>query len=285
MKYFIHLLLLLCTCISSFSIDNQVIWDINNLTSIGGNAVTVYGAPNIITSPEGNAIQFDGMDDRILVHGNPLGAATEFTIEIIFKPHGGIDPRFFHMEEPAMSGAKRITIECRFTGADWYLDSFMKPMTSGAISSVLHPIDEWIHVAMTYKDGEMKAFVNGVLETTTLTTYNTLLPGAQVSLGGRMNNVNYLDGAIRKVVFTPQAIPPSDFTYNGVTPAVNNAISSDVMKVSGDKLINPTKLNVEVFGVSGVKQISSSKESIEINNLRPGIYIVNTSEGSLKFLK
>ncbi len=45
---------------------------------------------------------FNGKNQALLVKGNPLGDAKEFTIEVIFKPDSSLDPenleqRFIHL--------------------------------------------------------------------------------------------------------------------------------------------------------------------------------------------
>ena len=36
----------------------QVVWNIDNLTSIGGNTTTVLGSPGVIDTPSGKAVEF-----------------------------------------------------------------------------------------------------------------------------------------------------------------------------------------------------------------------------------
>ncbi len=63
-----------------------------------------------------------------------------------------------------------------------------------------------------------------------------------------------------------------------------DAISSDLLKLAGDVLVNPTNLEVEVYSIAGVKVLSSSEASINVSSLK-GAYVVKTAEGTMKFVK
>jgi len=75
------------------------IWELKSLKKIGGHKVQVFGNPQVVKTDIGKAIKFDGVDDRILVDNNPIGAAKEFTIEVIFKA----DPAYEISSQPASS--------------------------------------------------------------------------------------------------------------------------------------------------------------------------------------
>ncbi len=70
----------------------------------------------------------------------------------------------------------------------------------------------------------------------------------------------------------------------GPATAVKDAISSDLLKLAGDVLVNPTNLEVEVYSVAGVKVLSSSDASINVSALS-GAFVAKTAEGTLKFVK
>src|SRR5471030_3386319 len=69
--------------------QEQTVWKFNNLSRIGGLTPTVEGAPALVDSPVGKAVQFNGADTGLFFSGRPLVGAKTFTIEAIFRPEGG----------------------------------------------------------------------------------------------------------------------------------------------------------------------------------------------------
>ena len=45
----------------------RVEWRLDNLEQIGGHAVTIVGEPAVVDTDRGRAIQFDGVDDGLLI--------------------------------------------------------------------------------------------------------------------------------------------------------------------------------------------------------------------------
>ena len=98
------------------------------LDNIGGHKTTVLGQPKIIDSPIGKAVEFDGVDDALVIDSHPLAGATAFTWEAVFRPDGGeTQQRWFHLsEQDPATGAdtdSRMLFEIRVVGNEWYLDS------------------------------------------------------------------------------------------------------------------------------------------------------------------
>src|SRR5436309_8012472 len=76
------------------------IWTFDNLEKIGGHPVTVLGHPKIVDAPVGKAVEFNGVDDALLIDVHPLAGARTFTWEAIFRPDGGaFEQRWFHLAE------------------------------------------------------------------------------------------------------------------------------------------------------------------------------------------
>jgi hypothetical protein len=295
--------------------DNQVVWNIDNLSSIGGYGVLIFGNPKIITTDNGNALEFNGnaitapgtnAGDRIQITGNPLGTTnSEFTIEMIFKPYAtttDFAPRVFHICRPdSMSGPRVMTMEIRSTSS-WTTDFYIKSVTgSGKMGTKSYPTDQWMHMAMTYKNGVMNGYVNGMLDATqTGSTYTGLPATAEVSLGGRMNNMNYFKGSIRKLIFTPIALDPSQFTLDGTT-GVNDVANEDYKlfqnypnPVCNDTEISFTlacseQVSIKVFNnmghevqtlVNSFKKEGKHKVCIGKSNLSAGMYFYTMSTAS-----
>ena len=69
--------------------SGQVIWNIDNLTSIGGNKTTVLGSPKVIDTPGGKAVEFDDVKDALIsvlahrIELKPSAKYNETTIEFL----------------------------------------------------------------------------------------------------------------------------------------------------------------------------------------------------------
>lgn len=185
---------------------------------IGGFPASSIGDPEFIATPYGKAVIFDGDGDRILIDHNPLGDATEFTIEIIFKPNKSFpdnwEPRFFHIEAPDNPN-RRITIELRLNDSDeWYLDTYIKSELSQYAlidETLVHPVNQWAHAAITYSNRQFSAYVNGKMELSAEVDYLPIAANGQTSIGARMNQVHWFNGAILLVRITPKVLQPKDF--------------------------------------------------------------------------
>ena len=61
--------------------SEPVVWRLDNLDRIGGHPVTIEGEPKVIDTPNGKAIEFDGVDDAIFLNVHPLQGMAAFTGE------------------------------------------------------------------------------------------------------------------------------------------------------------------------------------------------------------
>ena len=207
----------------------QVTWIFDRLDTIGGLPVTVYGNPNVIETPLGKAVEFDGIDDSIYIDRHPLAGAEQFTFEAIFRPDGGAaEQRWFHLAERNPTNGQLVTLtggatqdeNARFLfelrvidGNRWCLDAFVAgPGYSQALMfrDKLHPIGQWYHVASTYDGRMFRSYVNGALQGEAELAFTPHGPGG-TSVGTRMNHVNYFNGAVRQARFTPRALTPDQF--------------------------------------------------------------------------
>lgn len=193
---------------------DEVVWDLDNLTAIGGHKVTVEGDPVVIDTPLGKAIEFDGVDDGIFLDVHPLEGLSTFTVEVVFKPYvdGAAEQRFFHMQEN--SSESRVMFETRLVQNErWFLDTFIK---SGEQNVTLyasedeHPIGPWYHAAIVVDKDSFKHFVNGNLELSSALGYMAQHEG-KTSLGVRLNRVHWFKGAIKTIRFTPRVLDPEQF--------------------------------------------------------------------------
>lgn len=196
------------------SIMKQIVWDLNSGGKLGGYPTQMLGAPRLLKSPQGEAMQFDGIQDGIIVDTNPLAGMELFSLEVIFRPDAGgsKEQRFVHLQEAG--GENRILIETRLTGDNrWFLDTFIRSGETDQTlyaEQFLHSVGEWYQAALVFDGREMRHYVNGIQELSARIQYRAMKQG-QTSLGVRLNRVFWFKGAIRKVRFTHGALTPADF--------------------------------------------------------------------------
>jgi hypothetical protein len=188
-------------------------WTIDNLSAIGGHAVTVVGAPRVVETEVGRALEFNGASDGIYVAANPLEGLAQFTLEVLFSParDGLPEQRFVHIEDER-EGGNRVLIETRLTGGgQWYLDTFLKQGTASRPlidRANTHPVESWHVAALVYDGREMSHYVDGVRELSGEVAFGPLGPG-RTSLGVRQNLVYWFKGRIRALRITPRALAPA----------------------------------------------------------------------------
>lgn len=220
----------------------KIVWALDSLESIQGNSLQVEGDVKVVNSPFGKALSFDGDGDRILVNANPfvlIGlskdisqqdavAGDEFTIEVLLKPNAAPEdarePRFFHIED-ANNPMRRITLELRLNDKNqWWLDAYIKSEKSQLVlidETLLHPTDEWAHVAVTYRNETFTTFINGLQELSGAVDFLPIAETAKTSIGARINQVHWFNGDIAQIAFVNRALPATDFSLLAKLSVVN----------------------------------------------------------------
>jgi hypothetical protein len=191
-----------------------VVWAVDNLQSIGGHRTTVLGAPMVIETPAGKALQFDGDDDALFVDHHPLARMPQFTVELYFRPDAGGSPaqRFFHMQDDATGG--RVLFETRLPGGNsWVLDVFIES-TAGEVAVYdarkTHPLGAWYHLAAVVDGQRARSYVNGVEQVSFPLAFRPH-QGGRTSIGVRITRMYFFKGAIRQARFTPRVLTPAEF--------------------------------------------------------------------------
>ncbi|HSL23668.1 MAG TPA: family 43 glycosylhydrolase [Vicinamibacterales bacterium] len=196
---------------SDTSLASPIVWTIDSLSTIGGHAVTVVGAPRVVDTPVGRAVEFNGSSDGLLLDVNPLQGLGRFTIEVLFEPFpdGPEEQRFLHFEETG--SASRALIELRrLPDGAWTLDTFLR---HGAASLTLidrsrtHPAGGWHVASLTFDGRAMTHAVDGNTEARGEVAFKPLGAG-RTSIGMRQNRVSWFKGRIRQVRITPEAVIP-----------------------------------------------------------------------------
>jgi len=193
-------------------------WLVNNTTNIGGWPTTINGNPQVIDSPYGAAVLFNGVNDGLTVGINPIAGATNFTVEMIFRPDpitvpGAWQPRIFHIQSPNPPD-HRLTLEARITNGTWYADVFLRTSASANLtlidSTKVHSLGEWHHLAATYDGADFRSYVDGVPELSGALAASAMVVGI-CSIGMRANQVNFFEGAVLALRFTSRVLAPSEF--------------------------------------------------------------------------
>ncbi|HQU91945.1 MAG TPA: hypothetical protein PLK77_06595 [Pyrinomonadaceae bacterium] len=138
-----------CLLLSSGCFAQSTTWKLDNLKKIGGHKVAVLGQPKVITTEQGKAIEFDGVDDGIFIETNPLAGAKAFTIEAWFRPDsdGPAEQRWLHVED-LENVESRAMLETRVTKDQWFLDTFLKSGENRLplyAENFKHPTGRWYH--------------------------------------------------------------------------------------------------------------------------------------------
>jgi hypothetical protein len=175
---------------------------------------TLDGDPQIVETPLGQAIRFNGETDGVFLEENPLKGMTQFTLEVIFRPDGDgkFAQRFMHMG----TSAERILFETRVNpDKTWYFDAHTQlPAQKGRLTLIdeklLHPTDRWYNVTLVNTGTMLTTYVNGTPQKWGFLNYVPINEGI-TSVGVRQNRVDYFKGTIYKIRVTPRALVPGQF--------------------------------------------------------------------------
>jgi hypothetical protein len=287
LKLLLIFILTITTNVNSQEITSYL-WNINSITSIGGNAVSLNGSPVVISDGNTQVVEFDGIDDGMIINTNPIQGANEFTVEVIIKPYtgGNYEQRFLSIRETATENI-RLLMEIRVKNNGWWLDTFLKynsaslTLLDTANKALKHTINEWTHAALVFKNDTMKAYVNGVEELKGYVDFNAMKEGL-TSVGMRYNKASFYKGAIKIIKFTHKALSAKEFIkLNTDSDTITSVMIADKNKVKTIEIFpNPVvdksiiKFNIPKSGNVTIKVSNLLGEDLAI--LSNGYY----SEGS-----
>jgi hypothetical protein len=192
-------------------------WIVSELIVPNTVGVSIRGEPRVVASPWGDAVAFDGRGDAIFLDHNPLAGRDRFTIEVVMRPHGGGPPeqRYLHFGEP---DGDRVLLETRVTpDRRWYHDSYVRSGEQGLAlidPTLLHPTDEWYHVALVFDRGWFATYLDGRLELEGSLEFEPL-PEGRTSIGVRMNEVHWYRGEFQRIRITDRPLQPEEFIRLG----------------------------------------------------------------------
>jgi hypothetical protein len=191
-----------------------MVWVVDNLKSVGGNAVSVEGSPRVVDTDKGRAVAFNGASDGIVLDVNPVEGMTSFTIEALFRPDadGAPEQRFFHIQESDREN--RVLLETRVPAGKgtWYGDTYIhigKKGTALNDPKLTHPTAAWHTLALVFDGKRMAQYVDGVKELAGGVAFQPMGRG-RTSIGMRINKVHWFKGVVREVRISPRALAPEE---------------------------------------------------------------------------
>ncbi len=264
-------------------------WNIDSLTNIGGYSVTTYGEPKVIVTDSGKTIEFDGVDDAIIVDNNPFGDTKEFTFEVLFKPYSGEpnitnEPRFVCFWDPNDAKGPRMTIEVRVTNTNqWYFDGFLKTDTEQLTlidATKTHPTDQWTHAAVTYKNNVFTTYVNGQKELSGTVGYTSKVfnTTGKTSVGARYSLEKWFNGTIKSIKVTHKALTPAEFFISDTTIADTN--STDTTTTTSIIQDFPGNNSPEIYPVPAKNELYITNSA---ENVLPVSTFITSTSGELVY--
>jgi len=187
-------------------------WTISRLLKKKIDNVKVLGSPLSLSTKYGKAVEFNGKDAAIFIDKMPLAGLEAFTLEMIFNPYSGgnFEQRIFHCGEITNS---RVLLELRSVPKGWYFDAFIKAGTERHTlidSTLVHPHDQWYHVAFVVNHGQLTTYINGKKELEGKINMSAFYSG-KTSIGVRQTENSWFRGMIYKIKITPNVLQPRQF--------------------------------------------------------------------------
>ncbi|HEY8997853.1 MAG TPA: LamG-like jellyroll fold domain-containing protein [Edaphobacter sp.] len=213
--------------------QQAITWRFDNLTRIGGAQVSTVGKPQVVETPLGKAIHFEGngnthlgdpeggnpTGDALYLNAAPLSGDATYTFEVLFRPSskGAPAQRFFHMQDN--NSQSRRMFEIRIRNRQWCLDTVgidvyhgveQHGVTLACDAAHLHPLDRWYVATATYDGKTLRGYVDGKLQGEIAVTLKPLPPGT-TSVGTRIDKRDFFTGDVYSARFTPSVLLPAKF--------------------------------------------------------------------------
>jgi len=165
------------------------------------------GRPILKGFGPGRSIEFNGLEDGLILPAIPFQNWPATIIELTFRPDrdGSKEPRILHAED---EDGNRVTLEARLTkDGHWYPDVFLKNGITGERQTLMdssrrYRTNAWYKIALSWDGTNMQCFVNGQQTGEGRISMYPFASG-NIALGMRLNRVNPFKGAIRRIRFYP----------------------------------------------------------------------------------
>jgi xylan 1,4-beta-xylosidase len=205
--------LVLGVMVGAQSAPTVTTWRFDNLSRAGSDAIEVIGAPAVVQTEIGSAVQFNGASDGLLIARNPIEGLARFTIEVLFAPDsdGAVEQRFLHIQEAGTED--RALVELRLNGGRWALDTYLRhhPAQLTLLDATrTHPSASWHVAAMTFDGTTQRHYVDGVEQGSGAVAFLPLRAG-QTWIGVRQNRVSWFKGRIHTIRISPSVLAPAQF--------------------------------------------------------------------------
>ncbi len=161
------------------------VWQVDSLERIGGHPVTVLGSPRVVATPAGKAVEFDGVDDGLVLDVNAIAGLGSL--------HGGGRVRARSLTAPKSSAS--CTSKKRRPGIapwsscgccpdqSWCLDTFLRHGDASLTlidKAVVHQAGRWHAAALSFDGKTMTHYVDGVRESVRRGRLQAARPGPDV---------------------------------------------------------------------------------------------------------
>ncbi|MFQ5531447.1 MAG: LamG domain-containing protein, partial [Candidatus Nanoarchaeia archaeon] len=207
--------------IAHYSFDDGTATD----NSGNGNDGTVFG-PVLIKGINGSGLNFDGVDDYILISNSPeLTLTQDFTFSIWVKPDEFTNDVILCKGPNAGDPDYLLTLGFGFKDIGFYDGTSWKNSNQGILSQYM-----WNHVAFVYDGVEYKFYVNGVLKGLTSATGNIQTSSSDLMIGQQcLTGANNFNGVMDEVKIYNRALTEGEIQIlSGVECVVDTDCLSDV---------------------------------------------------------
>jgi hypothetical protein len=169
-----------------------------------GNNGTIYGATWTNRCISGYCLNFDGIDDRILIsHSSYLNFDGNFTLEAWVKPlgpWGGDYPGIISKYWPdgyllGIDGGSR----------SWCLWLVNKEGSTTICSDSQITFNQWVHLAVVRGNDEVKMYINGTLQSSVGRISGPITPSNDLEIGS-FDNLRFFNGTIDEVRIYARAL-------------------------------------------------------------------------------
>ncbi|MCW1148171.1 fibronectin type III domain-containing protein [Flavobacterium lacisediminis] len=158
---------------------------------------------------------------------------------------------------------------------------FQGSVTDYTFTSSATAANAWIHTVVTYKNGVVKLYNNGVLVGSTNLNLNT--GSSTFRLGGNQAIVEFDDLQIYNYelnvsqvgeLYNNNVLASSDFSQNNLEVKLYPNPVRDILNIEIENDIQ----SIEIYNIQGQKVLSSNQKQINVSDLATGMYMVRIQD-------